>query len=124
MNPQLIIFQLADRLRGYDSICQSTQAGSHCDFRACVQPKDRRVRRAMLFSVSDRQLRLTNSTHASQNEYFSDRTHRRRLGLQNLLHFLDFGLTTDEKTSAHVRGIEEVQTEVVFYRCLSAFIHV
>jgi hypothetical protein len=69
---------------------------------------------AVSFGVGDGQLRLANPTHTTQNQHLSGRTSRVRLGLQNRLHLLEFGLSTNEETLAHVWSIEEVQTQVVF----------
>ena len=69
---------------------------------------------AMSFGVGDGQLCLANPTHTTQNQHISGRTSRLRLGLENRFHLLEFGLSTNEETFAHVRSIEEIQPQVVF----------
>src|SRR5438552_915533 len=104
MDPYLIIAQLADYLWGKDPIGHSMQTILQCRFSVGVQPKGGGVRMAMSFGVSDGQLGLANPTHTTQSQHLSGRSSRLRLGQQNRFHFLEFSLSANEETLAHVRS--------------------
>jgi hypothetical protein len=61
----------------------------------------------MSFGIGNCQLSLANASHAAQNEHWT--VGRFGLGLESLLHFLQFGLTADKQIYTHIRSIDEIQ---------------